>query len=130
LKRASANDFLVHKGLDFLEKDGIIATSSLRRRAQWLHKYPHHQTVDLRGNVNTRLQKLQDNNWNGAIFAEAGLERLGFVKNNNEIKSPSFGGVGEVLDWMLPAPAQGAMLVVAMKNDEYSKKALASLNDE
>lgn len=130
LKRASANDILVHKGLGFLDKDGIIATSSLRRKAQWLHKYPNHQTTDLRGNVNTRLQKLQDSNWNGAIFAEAGLERLGYLKNGNEIKSPSFGGVGEALDWMLPAPAQGAMLVVALEKDDFSKKALAPLNDK
>lgn len=130
LERASHRDLLLHKGLDFLNSEqGIIATGSLRRKAQWLNKYPHHQVVDLRGNVNTRLQKLKDNNWNGAIFAEAGLERLGLIDSKNESKSPLLGrGLGEDLDWMLPAPAQGAMLVVAMEKDLEIREALAKLN--
>src|SRR4051794_110648 len=48
-----------------------IATGSVRRIAQWLHRYPGHRVENLRGNVNTRLRKLQENNWNGAIFAAA-----------------------------------------------------------
>lgn len=117
LPRANTQDILLHKGLEFLETTGTIATGSLRRKAQWLHKYPSHQVVDLRGNVNTRLQKLQDNPWNGAIFASAGLERI-------DLKPDSYID----LDWMVPAPAQGAMLVVAMDNDDYCKEALAALN--
>ncbi len=129
LERASHKDILLHKGLDFLKQEqGIIASGSLRRKAQWLNKYPNHQVVDLRGNVNTRMQKLKDNNWNGAIFAEAGLERLGFLNNGKQIQSPSFGGVGEDLDWMLPAPAQGTMLVVAMEKDTFIREALSKLN--
>jgi len=128
LERANISDILVHKGnTDFLKTEAIIATGSLRRQAQWWNKYPNHKVVDLRGNVNTRLQKLQDNNWNGAVFAAAGLERLGFL-NNSEIKSPSFGGVGEALDWMIPAPAQGAMVVVAMAEDAFTLDALSQLN--
>jgi hydroxymethylbilane synthase len=74
LERASTLDILVHKGnLDFLESAGTIATGSLRRQAQWLNKYPNHTLVDLRGNINTRMQKLQDSDWNGAIFAAAGF---------------------------------------------------------
>lgn len=120
MKRASNRDILVHKGLDFLEtENGTIATGSLRRKAQWLHKYPTHQVVDLRGNVNTRIQKLNDNSWNGAIFAAAGLERI-------EIKPDNFID----LNWMIPAPAQGAMLIVAMENDKYSREALSLLNHE
>ena len=46
-----------------------VATSSIRRKAQWLNRYPNHNIENLRGNVNTRLQKVKDNNWNGAIFA-------------------------------------------------------------
>jgi hydroxymethylbilane synthase len=134
LERASYKDILLHKGLEFLNQEkGIIASGSLRRKAQWLNKYPHHQVVDLRGNVNTRLQKLQDNNWNGAIFAKAGLERLGFLNKTNETKSPLLRrGLGEdfaeELDWMLPAPAQGAMLVVAMEKDIKIREAIAKLN--
>ena len=78
LKRGNPHDVLVYKGdLSFLEAEiATIATSSLRRKAQWLHRYPHHNIENLRGNVNTRLQKLTDNPWNGAIFAAAGLERI------------------------------------------------------
>ncbi len=117
LERANVQDILVHKGLDFLENQGTIATGSLRRKAQWLHKYPKHTVVDLRGNVNTRMQKLTDSNWNGAIFAAAGLERI-HLKPENFID----------LSWMIPAPAQGAMLVVAKDDDQYCKDALANLN--
>jgi len=72
LERAVSHDILVHKGTTFLEKSGTIATGSLRRKAQWLAKYPNHKMVDLRGNVNSRLIKLIQNDWNGAIFAQAG----------------------------------------------------------
>ena len=129
LERANVLDILVHKGdLDFLDKEATIATGSLRRQAQWWNKYPNHTVVDLRGNVNTRMQKLKDNDWNGAVFAAAGLERLGFI-NSKEVKSPSFGGVGEALDWMIPAPAQGAMVVLAMENDGFTIDAVSQLND-
>ena len=118
LERANTLDILVHKeNLDFLEGNATIATGSLRRQAQWLHKYPNHTTVDLRGNVNTRMQKLQQSDWNGAIFAAAGLERI-------NLKPKTFID----LDWMVPAPAQGAMVVVAMENDEFCKEAVAKLN--
>ena len=119
LERANVFDILVHKGnLDFLEADGTIATGSLRRQAQWWYRYPNHKVVDLRGNVNTRMQKLTDSDWNGAVFAAAGLERIN-IKPENFIN----------LDWMIPAPAQGAMIVVAMGNDNYCLDAVAELND-
>lgn len=134
LERANTLDILVHKGnLDFLESTGTIATGSLRRQAQWLNKYPNHTVVDLRGNVNSRMRKLQESDWNGAVFAAAGLERI----NLKPILSPALSeGKGENsnfsyidLDWMIPAPAQGAMLVVAMANDNYTLDALSHLND-
>lgn len=120
LPRADVHDLLIHKGLDFLHQDhATIATGSLRRKAQWLNKYPTHEVVNLRGNVNTRMQKLADNHWHGAIFAAAGLERINLKPENNL-----------VLDWMIPAPAQGAMLVVCMEKNEYCREALQHLNDE
>ena len=119
LERANVLDILVHKGnLDFLENTGIIATGSLRRQAQWWNKYPNHTVVNLRGNVNTRMQKLKDNDWNGAVFAAAGLERI-------NLKPDSFIN----LDWMIPAPAQGAMVVLAMENDGFTIDAVSQLND-
>jgi hydroxymethylbilane synthase len=118
LERASPFDLLVHKGnLEFLNSTGTIATGSLRRNAEWLHKYPKHQLVNLRGNVNTRLQKLAESDWNGAVFATAGLERIN-LKPENFI----------TLDWMIPAPAQGAMVVVTMANDQYTIDAVSQLN--
>ncbi|MBF0694060.1 MAG: hydroxymethylbilane synthase [Flavobacterium sp.] len=117
LKRESPTDILVHKGqIDFTQPN-TIATGSLRRQAQWLHRYPHHEVVDLRGNVNTRLQKLQDNQWNGAVFAAAGLHRINLTPEHFLS-----------LDWMIPAPAQGAMVVAAMQHDDFSREAVGKLN--
>lgn len=118
LERANELDILVYKELPDFALENTIATGSLRRQALWLNRYPHHTAVDLRGNVNTRLQKLQDNNWNGAIFAAAGLERIN-LKPKNHIE----------LDWMIPAPAQGAMMVVAMAEDSFTMDAVSQLND-
>ena len=117
LKRANPIDILIHKGTDFLNSAGVIATGSLRRKAQWLNRYTNHEVVDLRGNVNTRLKKLEESNWNGAVFAAAGLERINLTPENHIN-----------LDWMIPAAAQGAMLVVAKEEDEYCRKALSVLN--
>ncbi|MDO4229194.1 MAG: hydroxymethylbilane synthase [Capnocytophaga sp.] len=118
LERANVRDILVFKeDLNFFDSQATIATGSLRRKAQWLHKYPNHEVVNLRGNVNSRLQKLHDNPWQGAIFAAAGLERID-KKPDNHI----------VLDWMIPAPAQGAVVVVVNERDAFSCEAVAKLN--
>jgi hydroxymethylbilane synthase len=84
-----------------------IASSSLRRKAQWLHRFPKDQIEGIRGNVNTRLKKLENSNWWGAIFAAAGLERIG-LRPANSIE----------LKWMIPAPAQGAILVVCLEKNK------------
>ena len=95
----------------------VVATGSLRRKAQWLRRNPGHSITGLRGNVQTRLEKVSTNPWLGGIFALAGLERL-------EIKDLEV----EVLDWMLPAPAQGAVVVVAKSDRTDLKEALALIN--
>jgi len=118
LERASSEDILVTKNEIDFEKPCTIATGSLRRQAQWLNRYPHHKVVDLRGNVNTRLQKLKNNDWQGAIFAKAGLQRINLLPENFID-----------LSWMLPAPAQGAMVVVALENDKFCMEATSKLND-
>lgn len=84
----------------------VIASSSNRRIGQWLARYPAHRTVDIRGNVQTRLKKLSESTWDGVIFAAAGLKRLGLQDR-----------IGMVLDWMVPAPAQGAMAVMIRMDD-------------
>ncbi|MBO9618939.1 MAG: hydroxymethylbilane synthase [Niabella sp.] len=95
----------------------IIATSSVRRKAQWLNRFPDHAIENIRGNVNTRLRKLAESNWFGAIFAAAGLERIG-LKPANSID----------LNWMLPAPAQGAILVTARQGDGSVLRACGRIN--
>lgn len=122
LKRGNVNDLLVYKNNEeFLSaKEAIIATGSLRRRAQWLNRYPTHTVVGLRGNVNSRLQKLEDNSdWNGAIFAAAGLGRIN-LRPENAIN----------LSWMVPAPAQGAIMIAALKQDEEIQSICAEINHE
>jgi hydroxymethylbilane synthase len=120
LERANIYDVLVLKNnADFLNnsESAIIATGSLRRKAQWLQKYPKHKITELRGNVNTRLQKLIDNDWNGAIFAAAGLERVELLPKNHVM-----------LDWMIPAPAQGAIMVTALKADRELLEICSKIN--
>ena len=132
LKRASYKDILVFKGDRKSVEDELtlspttiyhspftIATSSIRRKAQWLHRYPGHQVEGIRGNVNTRLRKLKEADWNGVIFAAAGLERID-LRPENSID----------LDWMVPAPAQGAITVSCRSTDHYSFNACRPLNDE
>ena len=119
LKRANNSDIIVLKDTEefFGFKEATIATGSLRRKAMWLNRFPTHTVVDLRGNVNTRLNKLKDNDWNGAIFAAAGLERIG--------KRPG-GAVN--LSWMISAPAQGAIMITSLSEDDYIKDACEQLN--
>lgn len=133
LPRASYNDILVFKNASVidawqLEKtlkkenkiytQGIIATGSVRRKAQWLYRFPLHRIEPLRGNVNTRLKKLEESAWDGAIFAEAGLERIH--------KKPAS---HVVLNWMLPAPAQGAIGIVCKSDDDEVNKICAPLHN-
>ena len=126
LKRGNPFDVLVGKSKssmanpDTLSQNGrlSIATSSTRRRAQWLNRFPNSTIENLRGNVNTRLQKLYQSNWHGAVFAAAGLERLA-IKNLLKIQ----------LDWMLPSPAQGAIVIVCRENDTEIADACAAFND-
>jgi len=121
LKRGNVNDTLVFKSNEeFLsQRNAVIATGSLRRRAQWLNRYPTHSIVGLRGNVNSRLQKLEDSNWNGAIFAGAGIGRLNLTPEN-----------AINLHWMIPAPAQGAIMVAVMEDDTELRNICAEINHE
>jgi hydroxymethylbilane synthase len=115
------NDLLTddHLPLTIHHSPLTIATSSIRRKAQWLHRYPHHVIENLRGNVNTRMQKVKESNWNGAIFAAAGLERIN-LRPASAIE----------LDWMLPAPAQGAVTVITQAENLFCKKACENFHDE
>jgi len=116
LKRANPQDVLVKgSGTD----SNTIATGSLRRKAQWLNRYPKDQVIGLRGNVQTRLNKVAEQPIIGGIFAAAGLERLGLDALQIE-----------PLPWMIPAPAQGAIAVATRMYDEKAIAVCKSLNDE
>ena len=107
-------------GLEGLPNGAVIATSSLRRRAQLLARRPDLQVVSVRGNVPTRLDKLDASRWHGAILAAAGLDRLGLA-----------GRIGERLDpaVMLPAVGQGALGVVcALERTEVAAAVTATLD--
>ncbi|NDC42093.1 MAG: hydroxymethylbilane synthase, partial [Chitinophagia bacterium] len=121
LPRASFADVFVPRE-DTLPADDttypfVVATSSIRRKAQWLHRYPNTTVENLRGNVNTRLRKVAESNWHGAIFAAAGLERIG-VRPATAID----------LGWMLPAPAQGAIVVVCREGDASTLEKCSAIN--
>lgn len=108
-QRGNYNDIIIKKDNASLIYDNslVIASSSLRRRAQWLHKYPHHSFVSIRGNINSRIEKLTTTTeFDATIMAQAGIERI-------HLTVPSFA----VLDWMLPAPSQGALGVVCREGD-------------
>jgi hydroxymethylbilane synthase len=116
-ERGTATDVIVMKSDKLKNDKHIIATSSLRRQAQWLNRYPNDTVVPLRGNVQTRLNKLNNHEWDAAIFARAGLERLK-INPKNTVD----------LDWMIPAPAQGAVMVVARSHDAQMTDGLRKLN--
>jgi hydroxymethylbilane synthase len=120
LERGSAEDVVILKNKEAIDSGhtAAIATSSLRRRAQWLAKYPHHQMVPIRGNVPTRLHKFETGNeMDGVIFAKAGLERLGLLPPH-----------AVVLNWMLPAPAQGIIGIVCRDTDNEVKDLCNTFN--
>ena len=119
LERFNPSDVVVFRsGKDLKDySNSIIATGSLRRKAQWLNLYPNSEIVGLRGNIDTRLEKVKKSNWTGGIFAGAGLDRLG-IKPNNSM----------TLSWMIPAPAQGVIMLAAREDDDFVNNACSSLN--
>ena len=99
-----------------LPRGGVIATSSLRRRAQLLHSRPDLQIVDIRGNVDTRLAKLNARpDWSGIVLATAGLVRLGLADRIGERLPPEI---------MLPAPGQGALACTVRADDAIVHRAV------
>lgn len=121
-ERGMTYDVMVYNGTEEEFKSNTsrtIATSSLRRQAQWLHKFKNDTLTGIRGNVITRLEKLAKNPWDGAIFAEVGLKRI------NRLPENAFR-----LDWMIPAAAQGALLVVGQSQNTELHEIVSQLNHE
>jgi hydroxymethylbilane synthase len=119
-KRESPNDvFVSNYNWDELEDDATIGTSSLRREAFCRHHKKNIKLKSLRGNINTRIEKVANNEITGTVMAEAGLKRLRltkYIKNRFSIKD------------MTPAAGQGALAIVSRK-DSIKKECIAKLND-
>lgn len=107
LERANPADALVGKNLGELAQGARVGSSSLRRQAQLLALRPDIRVEPLRGSINTRLQKLEDGQYDAIILACAGLERLGLEAHISEIFSP---------DQMLPAAAQGIIGIECLED--------------
>jgi hydroxymethylbilane synthase len=121
--RGPVGDALVssrHTGFDVLPEGATLATSSLRRRAQVKHRRPDIQLVEIRGNVETRLRKLEEENLDAIILAEAGLVRLGLKSVITEVLDPL---------WLLPAVGQGALGLECRTDDPVTRSLLGRLND-
>lgn len=122
-KRADAGDALVsdrYESFEALPEGAKVGTSSLRRRAQLLHARPDLQITDLRGNVNTRLRKLEEEHFDGIILACAGLKRLGFGGRIRQVLPKSL---------CLPAVGQGALAIECREDDGETRSLLDFLDD-
>ncbi|MCB0286822.1 MAG: hydroxymethylbilane synthase [Calditrichia bacterium] len=107
------------KNLAELPENTVIATGSLRRKAQLLNYRRDFKMVDIRGNLNTRFRKFDDSNWDGMILAVAGIERLGWADRISEKIS---------MDVMLPAVGQGSFAVVCRENDSRILEIIRNIN--
>jgi len=124
LPREDTNDAFIYKDgtvktIEDLPDNSVIGTASLRRQSQLMAKNPTFKCVNFRGNVQTRLRKLEDGVVDATLLAIAGLKRMNMDSHATA-----------VLDWdeMLPAVAQGAIGIQCRENDELSLKYLAALN--
>ena len=123
-QRADPGDAFVsskYESFQQLPAGAKVGTSSLRRKAQLLHARPDLQIEDLRGNVNTRLRKMEEENFDGIILACAGLKRLGFGDKIRQVLPQTM---------CLPAVGQGALAIECRQADKETRELLEFLNDK
>lgn len=123
-KRATPWDALVspkHRTLENLPEGASVGTSSLRRKAQLLNRRPDLKICDLRGNLNTRMNKLETQNLDAIVLAEAGLLRMGWADKITQVLPP---------DISLPAVGQGSLAIEACADNSELLAMLEFLNDE
>jgi hydroxymethylbilane synthase len=152
LARADAHDVLITKAnlsLTTIPAGSVIGTGSIRRQRQLAWKRADLQIADLRGNVPTRLRKLQENqNWSGIILARAGLERLGFeiegralrlprieIETKEEPGQPKRSPYNMSIDLLspndfVPAGGQGVIALQVRRDDERIRRLVAPINHE
>lgn len=123
-KRVDPGDAFIspdYRTLDNLPKGAKVGTSSLRRRAQLLHHRPDLEITDLRGNLDTRLKKLESKDFDAILLAVAGLKRLGWEEQITQVLPQNI---------CLPAVGQGALAIEARSNDAEVLGVLEFLNDD
>lgn len=123
-QRADPGDAFVsskYESFQQLPAGAKVGTSSLRRKAQLLHARPDLQIEDLRGNVNTRLRKMEEEDFDGIILACAGLKRLGFGDKIRQVLPQTM---------CLPAVGQGALAIECRQADKETRELLEFLNDK
>ena len=120
-ERADPRDVLAGKTLDELAAGDVVGTSSLRRAAQLRHFRPDLQIADIRGNVGTRLRKLDEGDYASIVLAAAGLKRLGLAAR-----------IAETLKAFVMAPAigQGALAIEIRQDDAVTQRAVAPLDHQ
>jgi hydroxymethylbilane synthase len=119
-KRDDVRDCLVGSTLANLRDGARVGTSSLRRKAQLRRVRPDLDLRDLRGNVDTRLRKVQSGEYTAVVVSKAGLDRLGFSQRISEVLSPEV---------CMPAVGQGAIAVECRLSDREAQDLLAPLDD-
>jgi hydroxymethylbilane synthase len=123
-EREVVNDVLISsrwKSISDLPEGAVIATGSLRRTSQLRHLRPDLEIIDIRGNLNTRMQKFDASEWDGMMLAYAGVMRLGWEHRIAQIIPTSL---------ILPAVGQGALGIEIRDGDKETAKYVALLNDE
>ena len=110
-----------YSNLDELPEGAVVGTCSLRRQTQLLTRYPHLKTKDLRGNINTRLGKLDNGEYDAIILAAAGLVRMGFGERMTEVLTP---------EQSLPSVGQGALGIECRTNDARVNELLLPLKHD
>ncbi len=123
LPREDPRDVLIsnkYSSLDELPQGARVGTSSLRRQCQLNACRPDLEILDLRGNVNTRLKKLDDGNYDAILLAAAGIKRMGWEERITELLAP---------EQFVPAIGQGAIGIEIRTEDEHVRALVSALND-
>lgn len=110
-----------YETLESMPSGSVVGTASLRRELMLRSKFPHLVVKPVRGNVGTRLRKLDSGEYDALIMASAGLKRLALEERIREIISDEIS---------LPSPGQGALGLECLANDEKTREAVAFINDE
>lgn len=110
-----------YETLESMPAGSVVGTASLRRELMLRSKFPHLVVKPVRGNVGTRLRKLDSGEYDALIMASAGLKRLGLEERIREIISDEIS---------LPSPGQGALGLECLADDEKTREAVAFINDE